>query len=164
VVGLAYSRLGRNRYLRTKEEPSNEKLRKAVLDDKNHPPSSFVLEKDTLLYKKTETGQAAYLAPIFRKVYLERAHRDYGHLGWPGLNGALQNRVWWPTIERDVQNQIQMCPACQASKGAGTNVVRGPRNTLERESIRLFDQWSIDLIGILPRTYNGNCWIITAIE
>jgi hypothetical protein len=57
---------------------------KAVLDDKNHPPSSFVLEKDTLLYKKTETGQAAYLAPIFRKVYLERAHRDYGHLGWPG--------------------------------------------------------------------------------
>ncbi len=152
------------KYLRTKEEPSNEKLRKAVLEDKNHPPSSFVLEKDTLLYKKTETGQAAYLAPIFRKVYLERAHRDYGHLGWPGLNGALQNRVWWPTIERDVQNQIQMCPACQASKGARTNVVRGPRNTLERESIRLFDQWSIDLIGILPRTYNGNRWIITAIE
>jgi hypothetical protein len=57
-----------------KEEPSNEKLRKVVLDDKNHLPSSFVLEKDTLLYKKTETGQAAYLALIFQKVYLKRAH------------------------------------------------------------------------------------------
>ena len=28
----------------------------------------------------------------------------------------------------------------------------------------MFDQWSIDLIGILPQTYNGNRWIITAIE
>jgi hypothetical protein len=69
------------KYLRTNEEPSDEKLQKAVLEDKNHLPSSFVLEKDSLLYKKTETGQAAYLAPIFQKVYLERAHRDYGHLG-----------------------------------------------------------------------------------
>jgi hypothetical protein len=75
-----------------------------------------LLEKDTLLYKKTTTGQAAYLAPIFRRVYLERAHKDYGHLGWPGLNGALQNRVWWTTIEKDVQNQIQMCPGQRGRK------------------------------------------------
>jgi hypothetical protein len=81
------------KYLQTKEEPLDEKLRKAVLEDKDHPPSSFVLEKDTLLYKKTETGQAAYLALIFQKVYLKRAHQDYRHLGWLGLNGALQNRV-----------------------------------------------------------------------
>jgi hypothetical protein len=40
------------KYIRTKEEPSNENLRKAVLEDKNHPPSSFVLERDIIQEKR----------------------------------------------------------------------------------------------------------------
>lgn len=151
-------------YLRTGEEPSDEKLRKAVLEDKNHPASSFVLEHDSLLYRKMDNGQAPYLAPLIRSVYLERIHRRYGHLGWPGLKDILKNRAWWPSIERDVQAQIGRCPECQAAKGPKTDSVRGPRHTLERTDIQLFDSWSIDLIGILPKTYNNNRWIITAIE
>jgi transposase InsO family protein len=38
------------------------------------------------------------------------------------------------------------------------------RNSLEQEDIQLFESWSIDLIGILPLTMNGNRHIITAIE
>ena len=151
-------------YLRTKEEPSDEKLRKAILEDKDHPPSSFVLEKDSLLYKKMDKGQVPYLPPIVRSVYLERTHKTYGHLGWPGLKDVLENRAWWPTIERDVQQQISKCPECQAAKGPRTGSERGPRHTLERTEIQLFDSWSIDFIGMLPRTFNGNRWIISAIE
>jgi hypothetical protein len=116
------------------------------------------------LYKKTDKGQAPYLAPLIRSVYLERTHRNYGHLGWPGLRDILENRAWWPSIERDVQAQIGRCPECQAAKGPRTGSERGPRHTLEWADIQLFDSWSIDLIGMLPRTYNGNRWIITAIE
>jgi hypothetical protein len=151
-------------YLQTGELPDEERLRKAVMEDKDHPPSSFVLEKDSLLYRKTDTGQAPYLAPGIRMVYLERIHREYGHLGWPGLNGVLKNRAWWPSIEQDVKRQIGRCPECQVAKGPQKGQTRGPGHTLEREDIKLFDQWSIDLIGLLPRTYKGNRWIITAIE
>jgi hypothetical protein len=91
-------------------------------------------------------------------------HREYGHLGWPGLNGVLKTRAWWPSIESDVQAQVRTCPNCLASKGPAEGQTRGPRNSLEREDIQLFEEWSIDLIGILPRTINGNRHIITAIE
>ncbi len=153
------------RYLRSKQEPTDPKLRKAVLHDRNHPPSSFVLEQGSLLYKVFDNGQRApYLSPPTRKSYLERIHREYGHLGWPGLDGVLRTRAWWPSIAKDTQNQIRTCPNCQAAKDADYGINRGPRNSLQREDIQLFEQWSIDLIGILPRTYSGNRWIITAIE
>ena len=123
-----------------------------------------MLGKDSLLYKKDGDQQVPYLAPGIRSTYLERIHKEYGHLGWPGLNGVLKTRAWWPSIERDVQGQIKRCPECQVAKGAQKGLERGPRHTLEKEDIALFDQWSIDLIGQLPWSYNGNRWIITAIE
>ena len=150
-------------YLRTRIEPENEKLRKVLLEDRHHPASSFVLD-GSQLYKQTGTGKSPYLPPVTRKAYLERIHKDYGHLGWPGLSGALKNRAWWPSIERDVQDQIKTCPACQTAQAPKLSQERGPRNTLERAGIGLFDSWSIDLIGRLPRTYRENRWIITAIE
>jgi hypothetical protein len=153
------------RYLRSKQEPTDKKLRQAVLNDKNHLPSSFVLEQGSLLYKVFDNGQRApYLSPPVRRAYLERVHREYGHLGWPGLSGVLRTRAWWPSMEKDVQSQIRACPNCQSAKGPRLGTNRGPVNTLEREDIQLFEQWSIDLIGILPRTYSGNRHIITAIE
>lgn len=154
------------RYLRSKKEPTDQKLRKAVLHDRNHPPSSFVLEQGSLLYKVFDNGQRApYLSPLLRKSYLERIHREYGHLGWPGLDGVLRTRAWWPSIAKDVQNQLRTCPSCQTAKGASESTKRGPPlHSLQREDVQLFEQWSIDLIGILPRTYCGNRWIITAIE
>ena len=153
------------RYLRSSTEPTDIKLRKAVLHDQNHPPSSFTLERGSLLYKVFDTGhRAPYLSPPTRRSYIERIHKEYGHLGWPGLNGVLRSRAWWPSIEKDVQNQIRTCPNCQTAKNPRPGTNRGPRNSLEREDIQLFEQWSIDLIGILPRTYSGNRWIITAIE
>jgi len=99
-------------YLRTNQEPTDEKLRKAILEDKDHLPSSFVLDSDSILYKKTDSGKTAYLPPLTRSVYLERTHKQYGHLGWPGLQGVLQGRAWWPSMQQDVQAKISTCPEC----------------------------------------------------
>ena len=52
------------------------------------------------------------------KQFLEEAHKQYGHLGWPGLQGALETRGWWPSIEKDVLAQADLWPACQVTKGA----------------------------------------------
>ena len=151
-------------YLRTGILPTDEILKETILNDKDHPASSFELEEGSLLFKKTPAGRAPYIMPVLRRPLLERIHHEYGHLGWPGLKTVFDRRAWWPTLERDVQNQIKLCPACQVSKGSNLSQNRGPRNILDRKDAQLFERWSIDLIGILPRSYNGNRWIITAIE
>jgi hypothetical protein len=151
-------------YLRNGSLPEDDKLRRAILEDADHPPSSFELLKDSILFKKIGNVRAPYIAFGIRAPFLEHIHRKYGHLGWPGLNGVLKSRGWWPSLERDVKNQIAKCPECQVSKGAQQSQARGPSHTLERSDIELFEQWSLDLVGILPRTMRGNWWIITAIE
>jgi hypothetical protein len=150
------------RHLRSGEIPKDEKLKKALLEDSKYPPSSFELNGN-MLYRKTDTGRAPYLHPIVRRPLLEHVHRTHGHFGWPALNGALKNRAWWPTIEHDVQQQIRTCPGCLANRTV-KDQPRTPAAILDRTDIELFESWSIDLIGRLPRTYNGNRWIITAIE
>ena len=78
-------------YLYIRKKLTNKKLYKAVLKDKNHPPSSFILERDSLLYKKTDNGQAPYLAPLIRLVYLKQTHKNYSHLRWLSLKDILKN-------------------------------------------------------------------------
>lgn len=151
-------------YLRDGRLPDDDKLRKAVLEDTDHPPTTFKLIKDTMLYKVVDNGMAPYIAPGIRSAWLEHLHKKYGHLGWPGLNGVIKTRGWWPTLERDVWRQVKNCPECQVTKGAQLGQNRGARQILEKEEGELFDRWSLDLIGILPRSMRGNRWIITAIE
>lgn len=99
-----------------------------------------------------------------QKQFLKEAHKQYGHLGWPGLQGALETRAWWPSIEKDVLAQADLCPAFQATKDAQKTLTRATVKTLESAEVKLFDKWSIDLIDIMPRSYDGNYWIVTAIE
>jgi hypothetical protein len=49
-------------------------------------------------------------------------------------------------------------------KGASTDNFEDLRNSLERDGIQLFEEWSIDVIGILLYTTNSNQHIIIAIE
>jgi hypothetical protein len=142
------------RYFRTGEIPVDSQLRGAVLRNERNPPSSFKLYEDnpneteveraslkrsstpsefvpqqgSLLYKVHDNKkEVPYLPPQVRDVYLERIHNDYGHLGWPALNGVLETRVWWPSIEKDVQAKVHSCPNCIASKGPATGQSRGPQ-------------------------------------
>lgn len=99
-----------------------------------------------------------------RQELIWRLHREYGHLGWPGLRGIMKTRAWWPTIRADVDEAVRTCPNCQVSQGSKETLQRESARYLSQAGVRPFERWGVDLIGRLPETPNGNRWIITAID
>ena len=101
---------------------------------------------------------------VFRERFVQRMHDSYGHLGFPGLLGAIGNRAWWPSMRKDIQEVARRCPACQVSQRSQQNLERGKQFHMFGGDVQPFERWGIDLIGRLPTTPNGNNWIITAVD
>jgi transposase InsO family protein len=124
----------------------------------------FTIDDEGELFFIGPDGLSPYIARIFRADLLERMHTEYGHLGYPGLQGVMIGRGWWPSLEKDIRNYARICPQCQVTQRARPNQEREIPRTLASDELQLFDRWAIDLIGLLPKTPAGNCWIFTAIE
>ena len=124
----------------------------------------FAVDDEGNLLHTTEDGHSPYIPQAFRADLLERMHTEYGHLGHPGLQGVMIGRGWWSNLEKDIRNYTHICPQCQITQRARPNQEREIPHTLANDNLQLFDRWAIDLIGILPKTPAGNCWIFTAIE
>ena len=123
----------------------------------------FTVKDDTLCRVENDV-QSPYIPIPFRTDFLERMHTEYGHLGYPGILGVIQGRGWWSSLQEDIRTFTRSCPQCQVSQRNRPGQEREQPQTLNKETLQIFDRWAIDLIGILPKTPAGNRWIITAIE
>ena len=124
----------------------------------------FVLE-DRVLHRKVKEGVVApYIDFQFRGDLMQKMHDQYGHLSYANLVNVLESRAWWPTIEKDIRQFIAACPNCQIHQRQHGSQEREHARLLADPIIRPFQRWGIDLIGRLPKTMDGNRWIITAID
>ena len=117
-----------------------------------------------LFFTHDDGVRAPYLEPVMRGDLLQRLHKEFGHLGYPGLNGVVRPRAWWPTMRQEIEEIAKNCPNCQVSQGSHKSLEREAAQHMVTAGIRPFERWGIDLIGRLPTTPNGNRWIITAID
>jgi transposase InsO family protein len=148
-------------FLRSGKTPTDdEKLSEKLKSER----PNFVMIDDVLHRKIDEAGTAPYVPFLFRADIIERMHNEYGHLGYPGLDGVLRYRAWWPSLEHDVRAYVSYCPNCQTSQRQRPNQETEHAQHLASKKIQPFERWGIDLIGQLPTTPNGNKWIITAID
>ena len=67
-------------------------------------------------------------------------------------------------MEKDLRKFIAACPNCQTHQRQRRTQEREFAQLVTNQSIQPFQRWGIDLIGILPKTKDGNRWIITAID
>ncbi len=65
-------------------------------------------------------------------------------------------------MERDILEWTKRCPECQQSARRSPGIAE-PLHPLDPPT-SLFSRWSIDFIGRLPITADGNRWILVAIE
>jgi hypothetical protein len=67
-------------------------------------------------------------------------------------------------MERDLHSFIAACPNCQVHQRQRRGQEREYGQLVTDSNIQPFLRWGIGLIGILPKTRQGNKWIITAID
>jgi hypothetical protein len=171
-------------YLKLHELPADRRLRKAIEEtakdfqfrteslyiapSRRRGPTTVAPRQTTTthdqLLRITDLGEAPYLEIPFRKDFLRRMHDECGHMGYPGLLGAIGTRAWWPTMRSDIEATARECPNCQVSQGLRKGLEREEQFHMVKKGIQPFERWGVDLIGRLPVTPNGNKWIITAID
>ena len=124
----------------------------------------FVLE-DGVLHRKVKEGiMAPYIDFQFRGDLMQRIHDQYGHLSYTNLVNVLETRAWWSTMEKDLRQFIAACPNCQIHQRQRGSQEREYGQLVMDPFIQPFQRWGIDLISRLPKTKEGNRWIITAID
>jgi len=115
-----------------------------------------------LLFRKTRQGPRRVLRTNEAKDVLIETHS--GPMGAHFKIGAttrhIKQRYWWPNMDHDIREHVQSCDPCQR-KGP-------PKRTQELCSIPIagepFKRIGIDYIGRLPKTANGNRYVIVAID
>ena len=134
----------------------------------------YLLDNDGRIRKKLQgfseddpshihTHTSPFIEKAYRYDLVKRIHNENGHFGYPGLLGPLELMGWWPEINRDVREYALACRQCQLAQRSKFNQVNETRFHRVRTR-QPFEEWAIDLIGILPLSNNQNCWIVTAID
>jgi len=95
-----------------------------------------------------------------RKDMIEKTHA-MGHFGVESIfNKIMDEGYWWPKMRKDIRQEIQGCIKClrfdiqeEGFHPARSIIAETPWDHLE-----------IDLIGPLPSSTKGNCYILTIVD
>ncbi|CAF3028738.1 unnamed protein product [Rotaria sp. Silwood2] len=115
---------------------------------------------ETIFRKLNDEQTAPYIPFISRLDLVLKMHDAYGHIGVDGMQELLRTRAWWPGMNNDIKQWIKTCTKCQLTTCGKTTTE--PLHPLI--PVPAFHRWSLDFIGQLPTTLNGNRWILVAID
>lgn len=117
-----------------------------------------------LLYKidkRTEHNLLRVIRKYEMESVLYMLHNDptAGHFSVDIMFNKIRDRYYWPQMYEDIREYVKSCDQCQR---------RGkPRRNEPLHPIVIgkpFYQIGIDIVGPLPRTANGNRYIVVAID
>lgn len=109
-------------------------------------------EDGELLPHVGKEGELGIVLPAnLRPKALRLAHDDIfgGHLGRAGTQRSLQEKYWWPHMQRDVAFQVKSCLWCLRSKSTiqrRAGLLRQPRRVSDGHLL------GMDLVGYLPQS------------
>ena len=136
----------------------SEKVRKQIMEEKEN----FVFENE-VLYRLVDDKKVPFVPFAFRADLVSKFHHSNGHLGLQGTFELMKTRYWWPRMKTDLRNWLKSCVPCQVG-ARPDHSPKEPLHPLPVQFIEPFSRWGIDFIGILPRTSDGNRFIITAVD
>lgn len=82
-----------------------------------------------------------------------------GHQGVSRTSRRLKKQFSWRGLKQDVRNYIKTCTLCQKNKISNKHV-RSPM-VVTSTSSRPFEKVILDIVGPLPKSLSGNCFVLT---
>ena len=111
------------------------------------------------LFRRTNSGLRAIPPIEARKKIVRAFHDEIGHWDLETTKRFVLDRYWWPTVHRDVNGYVRGCEGCQRA-----SPIPKYKTTLRFPMTSLFDTYSVDFAGPLPRTPTGEKYILVAVE
>ena len=119
---------------------------------------NFLLNQDRLFRR---TKKELRLVPDMptRSIIFQGIHDDTGHWDFKSTYEFIASRFWWTNIRPEISSFVRSNDVCQKTK------------PYDREEFQiripisgLFNTWSADFAGPLPRTESGNQYLLVVIE
>ncbi|GBC28728.2 retrovirus-related Pol polyprotein from transposon 412 [Rhizophagus irregularis DAOM 181602=DAOM 197198] len=92
-------------------------------------------------------------------MYMMHDHKLSAHFGIQATYEKVKEKYWWKNMKRDIEKYVKSCDNCQRRNN--------PQGLHELHPIEVkepFHMIGIDVIGPLPRTEEGNKYIVVAID
>lgn len=127
----------------------------------------YKYQNDLLYYLKRfkfEKKWVIYVPAEFTKQVLFQNHDDIlaGHGGFFKTLKRIQHHYFWPKMRDEISQYCYTCQICQAAKPSNENNI-SPMGQF-REPKYPWRMIATDFIGPLPRSKNGNAWILTVVD
>lgn len=122
---------------------------------------NFTMENDVLYFTK-DNCKIPYVPFIYRADLISKYHKSLGHMSPRDLYQVLKRKIYWPNFKKDLFTWLRLCPNCQLSASDGINSSSEPLHPFS--PVPAFYRWGLDFIGKLPKSANGNQYIIVAID
>lgn len=156
------------------QKEDNEKTIKRKQELENHKKNARPMTKEeieevlnTTSSAKKINNRGKYIGgvriimdPQERLKLIEEAHNSLigGHQGSFRTFKFLRESVNWPYMIKDIDKYIKKCKSCQINKHfRGTKVPLAVTST----SSRVFEKAHLDIVGPIPESESGNCFILT---
>ena len=154
-------------YLANNELPSDEKLRRTTLIEKEYYDllDGILMHRYQPRSKKKPTDEKFIfqiaLPKQMRLKAIQEFHDNNGHFGFKKVYAAIQAKYYWPHMFQQINDYIKSCDRCQrAKRDAHPNTT--PLNPLP--VAKVFERLHIDLIGPLPKTTAGHEHILVCVD
>lgn len=85
------------------------------------------------------------------------------HLGFAKVFGRISERYTWKGMRREIRKMCMECHRCATCKDYGGNG-RAPLIPTRAETLTPFQRVGFDLMGPLPKGWNGEQWIIVCMD
>ena len=124
------------------------------------------LTKDNVLYKTIDNhwGEKIQVeVPTSQdaaKEFIRKIHIELGHLGTKAMLAALRTRANIPYAQDLVEQTLKTCDKCQFTQHEP--VAMQPLHPIPQ--VDAGDVWAFDFVGPLPKTKNGNRYLLTAMD
>lgn len=107
-------------------------------------------------------GQETVTDVAKQRELLNLFHNDKmygGHAGQKKLYSKLRARYYWKNMTKDIANYVKNCKRCTFAKHQQRT---REKMTITSTPIQSFEEVVIDTVGPLPKSPNGNVYIVTA--
>ena len=167
--------LDRNRNQLSEDQMSDvtlDKVRTGATEKAPEETDGYFLQNKILMHRKffaNEHNGTKYVDRIvvpesYRNEILRVGHTIplSGHMGNAKTLDRIAAHFFWPGLSFDVRKYCATCPQCQlVARKLKTN--RAPLKPVEVVT-EPFRKIAIDIVGELPRTTNGNKYILTIVD
>lgn len=110
-----------------------------------------------------ETWKQLVVPSAIQSEILEHVHAGSvgGHLGQTKMLQKLRDRFYWPGHYNDVVRWCATCSSCSTRKSPPIKAKAPLQPILVGHPMQLV---AVDLLGPLPRSQNGNCYVLVATD